>query len=235
MRVPSCFLLALALASGLFAQNQVAGSLPGIARTFGSVVFPGGTAASMPGIQRTFGSVVFPGGGGPQIVVPSLTTAWPYGGPAARLAPAGRRAAAAYVYPIFWGGLYDSSYAYPSEPAVSQSPQNVTVVYPPQSGPVIINEYGTGSATAPGQTGSVVYSEPASQAQDASPAPGTYLLALKDHTVYEAVAYWVEGDTLHYFLAGNQHNQVSLSLIDRELTARLNKASGLVVTLPPEK
>lgn len=66
-----------------------------------------------------------------------------------------------------------------------------------------------------------------------SPAePAHYYIALKDHHVYLAVAYWVEGNTLHYFLPGNTHNQVSLSLVDRDLTERLNRESGTEVRLP---
>ena len=42
----------------------------------------------------------------------------------------------------------------------------------------------------------------------------------------------MDGDTIHYFTAGNKHNQASVSLIDRELTGRLNRPSGLEVTLP---
>ena len=49
------------------------------------------------------------------------------------------------------------------------------------------------------------------------------------------VINWVEGDTLHYFTDGSTHNQVSLSLVDRELTRRLNEESGLQVKLPPAK
>jgi endonuclease YncB( thermonuclease family) len=60
-----------------------------------------------------------------------------------------------------------------------------------------------------------------------------YGYPVKDHTIYSAVAYWVDGDTLHYFTSGNTHNQASLSLIDRDLTERLNKESGLDVSLPP--
>lgn len=64
------------------------------------------------------------------------------------------------------------------------------------------------------------------------PEPVHYYVALKDHHVYLAVAYWVEGDTLHYFLPGNTHNQVSLSLVDRDLMQRLNRESGSEVRLP---
>ncbi|MGB7759467.1 MAG: hypothetical protein WBL61_06545 [Bryobacteraceae bacterium] len=69
---------------------------------------------------------------------------------------------------------------------------------------------------------------------DATPPaePVHYYIALKDCHVYLAVAYWVQGDTLHYFLPGNTHNQVSLSLVDRDLTRRLNRESGTEVRLP---
>jgi hypothetical protein len=69
----------------------------------------------------------------------------------------------------------------------------------------------------------------------ATPEPPHYYIALKDHHIYLAVAYWVEGDTLHYFLPGNTHNQVSLSLVDYGLTQRLNRESGTEVRLPAAK
>jgi hypothetical protein len=68
-----------------------------------------------------------------------------------------------------------------------------------------------------------------------TPEPPHYYIALKDHHVYLAVAYWVERDTLHYFLPGNTHNQVSLSLVDYGLTQRLNRESGTEVQLPATK
>jgi len=49
------------------------------------------------------------------------------------------------------------------------------------------------------------------------------------------VAYWVDGETLHYFTTGNTHNQASLSLIDRELTERLNRELGIDFKLPAAK
>jgi len=66
----------------------------------------------------------------------------------------------------------------------------------------------------------------------AAPEPETYLIAFKDRTIYSAVAFWVDGDTLHYFTSGNMHNQVSLSLVDKELTQRLNKELGIDLRLP---
>jgi endonuclease YncB( thermonuclease family) len=66
----------------------------------------------------------------------------------------------------------------------------------------------------------------------ATPEPETYLIAFKDRTIYSAVAFWVDGDTLHYFTSGNMHNQASLSLVDKELTQRLNKELGIDLRLP---
>jgi hypothetical protein len=69
--------------------------------------------------------------------------------------------------------------------------------------------------------------------EDPGPSdPSYYLIAFKDHTIYSAVAYYAEGDTLHYFTSGNVHNQVSLSLVDRQLTEQLNRDRNVTVRLP---
>ena len=103
----------------------------------------------------------------------------------------------------YYGGYgfgYDSGYG----AGVPQQQQpNVTIIYPPQQPtPVIV------MGTPPGQPGDV----PRSSMQDyppqpqAPPVPYTahagrapyYLLAFKDHSIYSAIGYWVDGDTLHY-------------------------------------
>jgi hypothetical protein len=242
-------LLSLALASSVFGQA--------VHRSFGSVVFPGGTSSTSPAITRNFGSVVFPGG---------MQTQPVYGGApvigarpgigAGFLTPAGRgqnsnfrrtptngrgaRSTMPYVYafPVYVGG-YDNSYA-PQEPAQQQP--NVTVIYPPQqtATPLMIQAGPNGEYTTMGQRQPVSVYEPPRRREsvsDSEPAAEStrYLLAFKDHTIYSAVAYWADGDTLHYFTAGNTHNQASLSLIDRELTERLNRELGIDFKLPPAK
>jgi hypothetical protein len=151
----------------------------------------------------------------------------------------GNRSATPYVYayPVFIGGGYDNSGAYdnsypPQEMVPPQQQPNVTVVFPPQqqrANPVMIQ---------PGPDGEYnTMVRPPSTASDAEPPADSnrYLLAFKDHTIYSAVAYWVDGETLHYFTTGNTHNQVSLSLIDRELTERLNRELGIDFSLPAPK
>ncbi len=50
-----------------------------------------------------------------------------------------------------------------------------------------------------------------------------------------AVVPWADGGTLHYFTTGNTHDQASISLIDRELTNRLNRELGIDFKLPPDR
>lgn len=58
-------------------------------------------------------------------------------------------------------------------------------------------------------------------------------IALKDSRVYTAVAYWVQGETLHYITPNGSHNQVSLDLVDRNLSSRLNAGRLVELMLAP--
>ncbi len=62
--------------------------------------------------------------------------------------------------------------------------------------------------------------------------PPYVLIALNNGWVYAALAYWVDGRTLHYVTAHGEHNQVSLELVDRKLSARLNRPSQIQFVLP---
>ena len=242
----------LAAASSVYGQA--------VHRSFGSVVFPGGTSSTNPNITRNFGSVVFPGGmpttpiygGGTVIPTRPGVSAGAANAPgrgmnnggARHQGPGGNRGSRGsggyvYAYPVYVGGGYDYSML-PQEnaaPVVQQPAPNVTIIMPPQqAAPVMIQAGPDGEYTTTRQT--PVYEaprrrEPAAETETAEPTK--YLLAFKDHTIYSAVAYWVDGDTLHYFTNGNTHNQASLSLIDRGLTDRLNREMGIDFHLPPAK
>lgn len=143
-----------------------------------------------------------------------------------------------YAYPVFIGGYgnygYGSGYGYgydnPAPPDQPDPPQTiVNQNFVPEHATPVIREYGDDSSSdgvrvydAPGR-------EPTAPAQD---DVDYYLIAFKDHTIFSAFAYWVDGDTLHYVTAQRVHNQASLSLVDRELTARLNRNHGMQVKLP---
>ena len=62
--------------------------------------------------------------------------------------------------------------------------------------------------------------------------PTIYLLAFKDHTIVQALGYWMEVGTLHYVSVEYGLNQVSFNLIDRDLSQRLNHEKGLAFNLP---
>jgi hypothetical protein len=160
-----------------------------------------------------------------------------------------------YAYPVYVGGYgygygyYGNGYGYPpdaaADPGYAQgyapdasggapgaAPQqpNVIVIYaqPPQQAPAPPD-----GAPPPEAYAAPPPVEPPSQTATSIIDPSHYLIAFKDHTIYAAVAYWVEGDTLHYFTTGNAQNQVSLELVDRPLTERLNRESGAEMHLPP--
>jgi hypothetical protein len=224
MRIGSGLSLVLAVTTGLFGQ----------ARSVGIVAAPGGTG--LPGITRTLGSVVNPAQGG--LVVPGT----------------GRGVNFGYGYGYgrgvngssgFIGGYYSAPYIssqpfiggpddyYGSAPPQS-SPSNVTVVMPPQQQPVtpVVINYNYGAMPPPAPGAPMDRAPAASQDDDSGAEPAHYLIAFKDHTIYAATAYWVDGDTIHYFTAGNVHNQASLALVDRDFTLRLNKEAGVDVKLP---
>jgi hypothetical protein len=79
-----------------------------------------------------------------------------------------------------------------------------------------------------------MYQAPAPSPQEAAITDGRYyLIAYKDHSVYTALAYWMENGALHYVTPQNAHNQVSLDLLDLDLTRQLNSRRGLAFNIIP--
>jgi hypothetical protein len=64
-----------------------------------------------------------------------------------------------------------------------------------------------------------------------APAENYYLIAYKDRSMYAALAWWLEGNTLHYVTTQNTHNQASLDLIDLDRTTRLNQDRNIPFTI----
>jgi hypothetical protein len=128
-----------------------------------------------------------------------------------------------YAYPVYGytAPAADQSYTDSSEAAPAEAADN--------------DSPGPQNQAAPEPTPHSLILTFADSDETEAAEPAHYYIALKDHHVYLAVAYWVEGDTLHYFLPGNTHNQVSLSLVDLDLTRRLNRESGVEVHLPVGK
>ena len=241
--------LALALLGSATLVAQIRGGFinptPTVTGSFGNVVFPGGTG-NMPGITRTFGNATFPGGGGPHFNVP-LAPHDPsrFAGTFNNFNRGERGArrssvyAFPYVVPVYYGGYGFSGYP---DNSYGYGYPDQGVVPPQQQAPNVVVIYANGPQQPAGNAALYQPSSPQASAPEAAPedsnaqvsnAPAmNYLIAFKDHTIYSAVAYWVEGDTLHYFTSGSTHNQVSLSLVDKDLTERLNREAGVAMQLP---
>jgi hypothetical protein len=62
--------------------------------------------------------------------------------------------------------------------------------------------------------------------------PAHFFIALKNGTVFVGVAYWIVDSTLHYLTFEGSHNQVSLDLIDRALSTKMNERNRVPFILP---
>jgi hypothetical protein len=169
-------------------------------------------------------------------------------------------AAVIVPYPVYYGGYYGGAYGgyydpsaagyapgyssgYIDDGSQANGPGMPSVVinqnYVPQQGNPQVREY-TGDPSQD-QSGMKLYQAPPShpyadvssqRASSSNGQPTIYLIAFRDHTIVQALGYWMEGSTLHYVSAEQTLNQVSIDLVDRDLSQRLNDERGLDFRLP---
>ena len=130
-------------------------------------------------------------------------------------------------YPVFYPTSGPLGTAY-DQPAYDQP---VGPPDQPANPPAVINQ---DFGPQPGQERPTIqsYSAPSPPRPEPAEDQPLFFIGLTDNSVYTAVAYWVEGGTLNYITPQGRHNQVSLPLIDRETTARLNRGSKFQLHLP---
>jgi hypothetical protein len=145
-----------------------------------------------------------------------------------------------YGYP---GGSPYPAYPYGAYPYADASPYgagyagynpapNVTVINPPPQAyappaayPAVIRQYDEYGQEVPPNS---AFAPPAANAQ----AP-IYLIAFNGTSViYAAVAYWVDGSTLHYVTLDRKERQAPLSTINRALSFQLNRERRVPFQLP---
>lgn len=193
------------------------------------------------GSPHGFGNVVFPGTGtAPRAGVPfsapssfqqrlgATVSGWPPYTGAPALDPLRPRER---VYPVLWPVWLGSYYPY-YEPRPS-----ITIIMSPQPAPapVTIHQYFAAEPKAAERETVSTYQAPAKTPVEPPSDTVMFLIALKDSSVFSAVAYWVEGDTLHYITPQGKHNKVSLDLVDRALSEKLNRGRKVEFGLPGDK
>jgi hypothetical protein len=147
-----------------------------------------------------------------------------------------------YVGPIYYVPSYSDFGGFQPTYSTFNTPASVPPLYYPGAAPsnepappVIINQYfGSRRVTTQNEDGGFTTSDSPAPLNPGDPAGASdkyYLIAYKDRSVYSALAYWVEGDTLHYVTTQNTHNQASLALLDLERTTKLNADSGMPFSL----
>ncbi len=62
--------------------------------------------------------------------------------------------------------------------------------------------------------------------------PTIFLIAMQDHTIRPVIAYWVQGDTLHYVSLEGVLDHVSLAQVDRDFSKQLNSERNVPFALP---
>jgi hypothetical protein len=226
-------LLALALVftgSAMIAQSPTG---------FGRLIYPSGLPPN-PRFGAGFGRLIYPGTGGPPAARrpggASLSTVAP---PAVSHPYHG--SAVIVPYPVFYGGDY---YGYDAPPAPVQGDGYDYGYTAQQPSPVMVlnqNFAPDGAPVGPGAyyPGAYPYVPPPDQSQAAAPSPDTsqvlFFIAMKDHTIFPAVAYWVDGDTLNYVTNQGVRNRVSLDLVDLDFSKQLNQQRGVDFALPGMK
>lgn len=129
--------------------------------------------------------------------------------------------------PILTGGEADPQPAPPEEEQLGQP-----LPAPPVPPATVVLQSATPVPTGAAVGSPAAAAPPPRRVEPAKIEPPHVLIALNDGWVYAAIAYWVDRDTLHYVTTLGVHNQVSLSLIDRKISERLNHHSRMPFTLP---
>jgi hypothetical protein len=212
---------------------------------FGRLANPSGAVGTTGGAG--FGRLIYPGTGAPAMARNPRGPGSSIGVlPPPRVTHASHGLAVAVPYPVFYGGSYYDYDAPPApySPAGYQAPYQQSyqdqgydqMTQPPV---VIINQYFRPDAANPVIRDYSNVPLPGPQ-QDLQATNGDatadqqvmFLIALKDHTIFPAVAYWVEDDILNYITVQGSKNSVSLDLVDRDFSKQINKERKVEFGLP---
>jgi hypothetical protein len=69
-------------------------------------------------------------------------------------------------------------------------------------------------------------------APQAGNASSYYLIAFRDRTIRAAVAYWLDGNVLHWINPEHESKQAMLDTVDRDMSRQLNAERRIPFNLP---
>jgi len=147
----------------------------------------------------------------------------------------GRTVIIPYAYPVYGSGYYgypgygytDPGYGYSAPPPETMGYDSGGQPAPPPDANGIPEQ-----VPQPDNGSLRIYQAPAPTPQEQAVSEGRYyLIAYKDHSVYTALAYWMENGALNYVTPQNAHNQISLDLLDLDLTKQMNARRGLAFNI----
>jgi hypothetical protein len=211
---------------------------------FGRLSNPGGVIGTTGGAG--FGRLIYPGTGAPVAVRnPRLPGSPLVAAPVPQVPHRSHGYAVAVPYPVFYGGGYydydapsapvatDSQYSAQYSNGYDQTQPPIVIInqyFKPDSANPVIRDYSNVPLPESGQ----FQTPPADNDQAATSADQQviFLIAMKDHTIYPAIAYWVDGDTLNYITVQGAKNSVSLDLVDRDFSKQINKDRKVEFGLP---
>lgn len=140
----------------------------------------------------------------------------------------------------YYGGGYNGGYGagYANDPSANGAPGQAPVViinqnFRPDTANPVLKDYSNTTLPPPGASPQGMMREPPEMQPDDQPT--IYLIAMKDHTIFPAVAYWVDGDTLNYITTEGSPNRASLALVDRDFSKQLNDERHVEFKLPAPK
>jgi hypothetical protein len=126
-----------------------------------------------------------------------------------------------YGYPLFDYGYDDSGQGYSGSNYDPQpAPQMIIRQAPREPVRPEIHEYHWEAASA-------LPAAPAAKGEEV-----TFVIALNDGSRHSASAFWVQDNVLHYIDPDDKQQQISMRLVDRQSTRRINRERNLDLWLP---
>jgi len=193
--------------------------------------------------------LIYPGTGAPVAVRnPRLPGSPLVAAPVPQVAHGTHGIAVAVPYPVFYGGNY-YDYDAPPAPTAPYSQYNaqygngydqmtqppiviINQYFKPDTANPVLHDYSNVPLPEPARKGGNAGDSAVNTAVNSSDQQVMFLIAMKDHTIYPAIAYWVDGETLNYITVQGAKNSVSLDLVDRDFSKQINKERNIEFGLP---